>query len=890
MWIILKLFFTIISIAILWFLIITSFLISQYDSTDSSSLLSNFEIDVKSLTWWVMYKSLGNTDDVFYSTWEIQTTLVWNKTIIDLIAWEYIFSLSSIWSEFEINYKWFSLKNMWPGIFYINTTNEKRYWIFSLSSLLRIELLKTLDNSYSTDVFLYPHWYMLFDPERNYLVSGWDALRVSSVLSWVWYFNNNILDINWEINPDFFKSIWPILKDESFFTTAIKTIFYNNKILYSRLWEIRKEEKSFTTWSKLLEKYDWLFINKTKKDSFYKSIIFNDLDDLFVSKNRENKLVNNIYSNYVKLNWKLDSDIQRVFNNYYRYISLESNFAAKQNFYSLYQKLSNNKVEFLWSLFYLRDIYNDFDFIWSDNLYSDITLFTKSYFSDLNINIWKDKLLIKDEDYSKLDYFSLYLMKLLLTSNSFDKETVSKVISIFDYYVLLDNNLYWWQNEKKIATWVKNHLDVLTNISKSIRSYYFEEDRSEFNLLVKKKIEINSNNIEEFQKNINSLISFFDENIYIFSEKDPKIESYKNISKDMDEYFLALLDFEWYKSSYTSNSIINTWNETKYLKEEDAVNLLSNFENLFVNWIEVDIVNDEYFVIKWLEFNYEPLWFKLYPYKNNLIDEINIWWNMLEWNYELWEKQDSNGTISPWVWETFFIEIFTWYDKWNWEVTYYNSDDDPEYISTDDLVFKRDILLWDSWKFSELKDILNMRLNNIKIKDKKKWEITLTWALLKINTNKVVKNNKISYNSEFSSDYKLTSSEDYFENIRLKIIENDIKKKERDYLLFWNEIKLNWKISNNGFKKQIVDFGDVLYDLIFIWNKINEVLWKDSLDIEYSLIRKKLTIKLFYLKKPLVISLIKWKIDFISYKWKNILDSKIELDKLEENLFDLKTK
>ncbi len=885
MWIIFKLFFSILFSLILWFLIITSFITDQYSSADNNVLLSNFETKQDLLTWWVIHDSLSDIDEVYYSTWEIKKTEEWNITTIDLSSWEYIFSLSWIWNNYIINYKWFSLKNLWPGIFYINTIKPKKYSIFSISSLLQLNLLNLSNNSLSTEVFLYPHGYIIFNPKRNYIVSGWDALRVSTVLSWLWYFNKNILDVSWKINSEFLKNIWPLLNDKIFFTSTLKNIYDNNKVIFSKLWKIRKKEWDDVSWTQLVEEYDSLFFNKSKKVSLYKNAIYDDLNKLFFSDKRENVLVNRIYNNYNKLNLDKDSDIKKVLNNYYRYVSLESNLEAKRNFYLLYKKLSNNKVNFLPSLYYFRDIYNAYDFMWSDNLYSYMNIFIKQYFNDLGVSIWKNQLLISDEYYTKLEYFSLYLMKLLLTYDSFDKETVSKIISIFDYYVLLDNNLYWWKSEKKIATWVKNHLDVLTNISKSIRTYYFEDERNEFNLLLKKKIEIDSNNIKDFKKNIDSLIEFFDSNINIFKWNTSRINNYKTIKKDMDEYFLALLDYEWYKSKYNSNSVLNKLDTTTNLEKDYAVNILSNFENLSIDWISVKIVDDEYFIITWLMFGNEPLSFKLYPYKNNLIDEIIISWNELEWNYELWEVSDKAGNIKTKVWKDFFIEIFSWRDLLETERTYYSADDEPEYISTDDLVFKRDILLWEKWEFSNLSDILSLGMNNIIIEDKKKWDISLNWWILKLNMGKKFGNT--SYKFKFSSDYKLTSNDRYFDNIVLKSIDSVASKdKEESYL----KISIKWKINNSDFREKVLDFWDALKKLLFIWNKIKKVLSESSLDVNYFLSSKKLKIKFFYLKKPVIISFVRWKIEFILYNWENILDSKIELDKLGKNLFNLKTK
>lgn len=914
MWVIFKIFLTISSALILGFLILSSFIIEQYISSEQNSiLLDSLEIDITTLTGGVNHKRFSYLDEVYYSSWQLNERKEWNIVNIDLEPWEYIFSLSGLGLEYVINYRGFSVKNMWPWIFYINTLNNRKNSILSLSSTLNLELIDISDNSISTNVYIYPHGFMMFDTERNDDLIGGDSLRVFSFQSsliqssknwkfyrdlWYmkenfWYFNKSILDISGNLESDFIEKFSKFSDNKIFISEVLSVIYQNNKILHTNIVKVRELKKSIISWEKYLEKFDWIFFNIEKRNSFLKSRIFNDLNTLFSKKEKDLKLVSKLSQNIKKINWKNDQKIQRVLNNYYKYISIEWDRNTKYNFYKLYEELSKNKVNFTPSLFYLKDIYNSYDFAWNDKLYSNISLFNRQYFSELWISLWSKKLTIKEDNFRLLWYFSHFLQKLLVEHDSFDKDTILKVIYIFDNYVLLDNNLYWGQSEKMIATWVKNHLDILINISKAMKVYYFEDNRDDLWLLLKKKIQINSNNIEILEDNIDNLIAFFNKNRYIYEEWNIYIKDYDKIEKEFEEYFSALLDYENYKSKNSgTNSFINeVVVSIEELSVEKASNLLMYFENVNIDNVEIKVVNNDFYTISNLKIDWKIINFNLYPTDDNTIDEIyvdTVNWN---WNYILWSKISEEWVESPSGKKDYLYEVFSDTNKTDQEDIKKEYKLELSLKTTNEIAFIRDYLIGKRWDFYKLAWILEMWMDNISAVNSGGWVISIKKAFFTTVTIDLENDEVYKYSSLFSSDYFKSDEKSYFDNISLKLLDWNYSYWEKNndlyYLLFWKEINLIWRIQLDAIEDTSFKIWKALNDIVIIWGYVNNILFVQDIDISYNISRKKILMKFDYLWDKVTLSSVDWKLDYIFYKWKNILDSKIELDKLEENLINL---
>jgi hypothetical protein len=73
----------------------------------------------------------------------------------------------------------------------VNNINPKQNLIFSLSTLLDLKLKNIKTNSHITDIDLYPHTYLAFNPLKNIFVKNSDLLKISQIFT-LEYFNEQI--------------------------------------------------------------------------------------------------------------------------------------------------------------------------------------------------------------------------------------------------------------------------------------------------------------------------------------------------------------------------------------------------------------------------------------------------------------------------------------------------------------------------------------------------------------------------------------------------------------------------------------------------------------------------------------------------------------------------
>jgi hypothetical protein len=77
-------------------------------------------------------------------------------------------------------------------MFIINNLDPKKNIIFSLNSLLDLNLKNSKTNENITTIDLYPHIYLIFDPKYNIFLKNADLLNVSQKNE-LRYFNEQII-------------------------------------------------------------------------------------------------------------------------------------------------------------------------------------------------------------------------------------------------------------------------------------------------------------------------------------------------------------------------------------------------------------------------------------------------------------------------------------------------------------------------------------------------------------------------------------------------------------------------------------------------------------------------------------------------------------------------
>lgn len=863
------------------------------------------------------------SDKIIFSSWSVKTsTSSWN-TIISITNWIYFFDLKEINTNYIITGSWFEIDNKWPGSFIINNLNQKKNLIFSLNSVLDINLKHYKENTEITSLDLYPHTYLLFNPIKNIFVKNSDLLKISQTFD-IWYFNNTIFNENNEINESFVNMV-TIRKEEG------KKLINNSLLLISQ--ELKDTKKTINNFLKsnfgllpgetLINKYFITLKNPNKKSLYFKNLIIRNLHDLIEDDEINKKNINEIYTNIVLLK-EIDSvwynEIKNIINFYYKtIIQSNNNVSLKINLTKLINKINNNSIINDSSLVYLEKVFLEYDFNEKIDFYKEFSTFRLKFFDDINIDLSKDNN-TSLYNIEKVDYLLFFMENILMSDFASSSNGSEDLLNIFSDYINIANNFYSNNNNKTKRTWIFTYSKILNNFVKILKNKYFLEERNENMLLVMNPDNIISNNdLTNFKENIKKIIWFYNNNLNILnSDTNNKdkfiIKLYSSLTKKFDEFFMALdnyaeyvIEYDKTKKELLTTSSINEWTDILVLSYSHASNYLNNFNWIWLKYANISIMDYNYCKDPRLENAEQPVEvpycykidnllidsknvsFLLFPFEKNKIEEITVESEVKLWSYKLdeieieLEKKKKTETKDK---DKYEFKNFLAYTFWqqiinnsnNWENN--NNLDENQILEEDSIVkiFKRNKLLWDSWDFVSLKWFLDIDYNNLLvINTGNAYSINVKLWIFNVDLWR----NK-TYYWEFSSMYNFSPNHSFI-NPRIKLID---KKNEKD-LLLWNYVYITWEYKVNLINEEIKKVFNKYDEISFIVENIRQNSNNFNIKIIYLKDSEKVLFETTYNEEKINITLDNWNITSFTYGKENKLENEIpytELTKIFNNI------
>lgn len=781
---------------------------------------------------------------------------------IDLWEWIYLINISELNSEYTINWEWFRIKNNWPLSVYIDTS-ERRKLIFSINTIVNLEIIDNKNEEVLNNIYLYPHKYIRLFPERNHQIKNADLLRVS-LSTGLDYFNDKII-INSEINNKFKEKI--IWKDNEI-NEEISKLFlylYKSNLRESTILEWLKTDKFWNiVWENLIKKYNDLFLNRDKKIIYYKNTIIRSLWDLVNSEKIENSkndfLISSLYDlKNIDENWYNE---MKVIIEYYSSIIINWNkkdINSKINFSKIYNKINWKEYKFdNDNNLILNDIFFNFDFLNEDNLYTKLKIF--------NENNIKNKL----SEWEK-SYFMFFLNKIItywldeIVKNNNIK--IEDILSILNIYVDLSINFYNKEEEVIIRTWINEYNDLTKIILERINDLFFTRNNETLLLERKKEYVITNQDINILDKSLNRIFNYYKNNKLKVPNTQNNIPIKESIEKNIElfeEYILALKDENRYIATYNEKikELVFWWwvkQEKQVLSTNNAKEYLSKFKHINIENAKIEIKNYDYcmrpndennlsnlgdpycYEIKNLEiWDWSKLIsFLLHPFNFNNINNFDI--TLRNWEKEInnWSYRLDNIKID--LDEKFLVasndedrEKFDFYNFFlnnflrNQQILIWNNDNlnnITNNIEESEIVkfIKRNRLLWANWTLTAIKSRINIEYNSIFVKeiDNSNFDIEILWWKLNFT------NENNFYKWDFNSKYLFTPNNSFLNpNIKLYDSRDNI-------LLNWNEVNIIWEIKLEELEEVFWLFFSKINDLTTMLLIFNNTLSLNQFNIDY---------------------------------------------------------
>lgn len=849
---------------------------------------------------WILWLDIKN-NEIIFNTWSLNSPLKINylnsfdkilsyswevvnlENNITLNKWIFLINISEINSKYIINWEWFEIKNNWPVILFIDNS-WTRTNIFSLNSIIELNLINIENKKIVNTIFLYPHNSIKIIPEQNKNIEKADLLRITQRFP-IDYFNETIF-INDKINNNFItKVIWNKNEDE---INIIKNMFYfiliNNINEESSLLNFKSNKFGTLIWEKLIEKYNNLFLNDSKKTIYYKNLILRTIWDIIKSNEIDEAKNDFLIKSLNELKILNTNDYNELKNILYFYSNLviDSNkidINSKINFSKIYNKLENKNYIFNENfLLTLNDLYFTYDFKKENNVYKNLD----------NIN---KEILEKKLSESEKSYFIYFLKKVIISwfdNLSKDKKiSLENILNIFDDYIQTSINYYSIEDETRIRTWIEDYNEILKKLASKIEITYFEEKKDiNWLLILSKNNSISYEKIKILENNIETIFKYFDkyQNKLWEKSKDWLIKNeFLNNKIKYSQYILALKDYSSYIANYNEqnkqilfwDTASNSWNWEIIISIENAKNYLNWFNNLDIsntkislrwfNYCENPSIKNDIDEIK------DPYCYKienlivgsnlylnmtLSPNDYNKISNFVINWdkNLNKWSYKLNNEKiiwDSNykrnaGSldIAKYDFKNFFLYIFN--PPKEVQVNDNNGEEpnDNEVLEESLIIkiFKRNKLLWEEWDFKILSWFIDIKYDDLIVKQiNNDYDIYIKkWSLNYISNNKKYKWD-LNWKYIFIPDHS-------FKNIEILLYD------DFDRVLFWwNKLQIIWDFNVKTIKNDLKIFFDNLNNLHNVLVEIEEILWIKALNIKYNYSEN-----MFYIENELIKVKLKW--------------------------------
>lgn len=791
----------------------------------------------------IFLEKLSNIDEIYSSNTSTYTKNIEDgKNIIELWKGLFLVKINDLTKEYLFSHKWFILKPLWTWMFYIDTLRASKITIFSKTSFLELWFKSIKAGNIINTAYLYPHEYIKFNPIKSESIkNNADFIRVKQQVFKGGYIYDKISN-----KSTIDSNIWKLLWEDalSFLKISLSKIHIDN-LDNSKDFEKISEYKYWGfPWVEFIRKNISFFYNDSKKIVYYKNNIIDNIVKLFNLKDvKSSSIIDNINENLSllkEIDQKEYDNVLNIINYFYNTTVLDNslnNDTKKINFYNLVLKIKEEKRDVFYpSLIFSKSLYSLYDSEESINLDLYLNDFLLMLFKDLDIEIEGVLLSFSQDHVLKMDYLLYYLTSYLSfvfnSDSSFDDS-----LSLINNYILLNKAIYFdYLDESRIVTWIFEWVKFLKELDKSLRNNLFEKERDERSLLVLKS-NIDKDLLNKLEKNIISFIEIFNDNIKKIEDKN----WFNNVKENFSEYFLALLNYDKYTLEYDKTKkdalgIKTLWQkDAKKYTKDDFFKYISQFNGIDRNRLlntKVEMPNWFYYEVKDLYINNHNFSFNLYPYDKNKIDSVQIDWNekdeykkfanrSYDLDVEEEKLKEKIKDVEPedrykYEFSNFFLNIF--FPQVSTNTVIIQDDKEEKQEEKFVIVFKRNVLLWDEWEFSLIKNIIDINYSNL-IVDRKdeNYNIYIDSWLLHVPIKSWLKD-EIKY-WLLDSDYILNNNDHYFENTKLKIYQS-YKDKEKKFLLSWNYINFNWKVNLLDFEDKLKLLFWNISNLSFVYNTI----------------------------------------------------------------------
>jgi hypothetical protein len=851
-----------------WVIFSTFFLAPNYLSVPEFKLLEDVWIDSKKniisvsdfATLYIDEKSI--TPEVKFSSWTYNTSVE--------VPWKYFSSFRWISEKYSFSGTWFSISQEWWGDVYIDTlTVPWKVFLYSVNVPVTLSLLNENSSEKYVDVHLTPHMYIEFQANRGKYLKNADRIRIETVFK-LGYIGS--LSDKWKdtlISDKYLKS------EDMFFSDVLTKINANSSELEKQITNFSLQEVSQISWYDIIQRYTSLFINDDKKLIFYKNKVLEGYLKIFQTEKEDKKIVSQINRDLESIK-KLDRK------SYEELLTLQVSImkaiysSSRENFIIakiLFSNLLDEKLasESLYFSLYGFSLFNKYDqtHIFSHSL-------SASFLEYFSIYV-ESRELWAENSKRRYDYFLFYLEKqLLYLLNTQDvSKNIVPIMTTLENYISINT-----RDEEYTTTARISRLFVLADIFKKIdlflRSEYFLADRTlAGTLTLETTKKILAENVVAFRNNINDLYEIYEADVWFLNES--------NSREKIDEDFLALEKYEKYISQYdiskTSLLSLDTFsqNEDDNLSLDKVNSYLSKFIGISFLNASISIEDNSYYHVENLNISGKVFSFDLYPapeYKmsNIYADEIakpiqyKLWNIEYDWGekYKVAIEEEKNlFDFSRFFLLTFFAK---------------NDPSIEEYVTTTivqedktEVVFKKDILLWNPWEFTILKDILDIEYKDISLeKVGQDYNIFLSDVVYNTSIFRKSWGNKI-YKWILKSEYVLNDSDHYFKGLWIQTYakHDNIK---IGFLLNGKEIFIWWKVHITDLEKTIRAIMQQINVYNSVYNEIVQNIWAENISLQYTFVNNKMSIRFDSLDKKYTILMKDWMIESI-YSWASKIKS-----------------
>lgn len=862
-------FSTCIIVFFLAFLLKTTFIVSN-DSVQIEDISQYFSADIGksfSLSWSTDTPFAGyriSAFDMLYSYSE--APLDYNigepqDGVVDIELSEgiYIFDISHPLVSYRISSPSMVLETLSSWQFYIDLTQPDEVTLLSFGATLNVSIIETLTDRLMTSMYIFPNQYLRWNPLKVSNFRNIDFLRAGQIAELYGYLNAPLYQ-----DAIMYPKLRAIMGDQWEQLTSQVFDIFNTQIAHNT--KLYQDLDTIVLFSfpgvDAISQRLAFFKNDTKKIIFYKNLILKELNTLFEARKDDpatrDKLNQHLdilasldvheydamidliehYSYIVSSQWSTTQTIQK--NNFTQLLSAhEGDEMIEGNMYASFD--------------YLNAIYLSYNFESQWDHLAGISIFMKEFFWD----IWVKKidgniLSIQDTNINLRSYLSSYLQVLTLgqlkwfnaSDTALDTQWLSDILDIVTYNATLASYIYFdddsLSSNSLKQTWLYQNLNFLVILETFLANNMFESGRTQNGLLIPLLHQGMRDIVTQLQQAIDIMNQHYADHIDLLGTSRNKLASYPELSQQLDEYFIALSNYDLYRRSYETTTLdadqtqVYGWDAVDSLSIAKLKTYMSQFRWINTSAMQVEIIDQAYYQISWVYIEWLQLDFHLAPFSWNKIDAIvlnntaNVSTYVLDRIQSDLEQKFASARDeerSQYDFKNFFVNTFqpkTWWvllDTWREPLVL----EEPKFI----ISFKKQKLLW-SWKeFDSITQVLPLEWSQVQVSEN--YDISIVDALY-VDTSKQKR-----YHARLNASYDFSNTTHYFYDMDVAIYDDYISNKWSRFDLWGNEIEFIWKIYIADFESLSQLFFAQLDAFIDLYDTSSQVLRGMQYQLQYDI-------------------------------------------------------